>query len=98
MRNSGIVIERVSIEEGSKSNENGIAAAAVDLTNKEEETSEKLCEEQYVEIEHIEAVSSSFSPGNLNAACLASLCCVVVPLNIRIWVCLNFSLVIFTQC
>ncbi|XP_029142256.1 transcription factor E4F1 [Protobothrops mucrosquamatus] len=51
MRNSGIVIERVSIEEGAKSNENGIAAAA-DLTNKEEE---KLCEEQYVEIEHIEA-------------------------------------------
>ncbi|KAK9393324.1 transcription factor E4F1 [Crotalus adamanteus] len=53
MRNSGIVIERVSIEEGAKPNENGIAAAAAaDLTNKEEE---KLCEEQYVEIEHMEA-------------------------------------------
>ncbi|KAL7979040.1 hypothetical protein Chor_015064 [Crotalus horridus] len=53
MRNSGIVIERVSIEEGAKSNENGIAAAAAaDLTNKEEE---KLREEQYVEIEHMEA-------------------------------------------
>ncbi|XP_070811067.1 transcription factor E4F1 [Pituophis catenifer annectens] len=55
MRNSGIVIERVSIEEGAKSDENGIAGAAEDLKNKEVETPEKLCEEQYVEIEHIEA-------------------------------------------
>lgn len=59
MRNSGIVIERVSIEESAKSDENGIAGAAEDLKNKEVETSEKLCEEQYVEIEHIETVSSS---------------------------------------
>ncbi|XP_032086094.1 transcription factor E4F1 isoform X2 [Thamnophis elegans] len=55
MRNSGIVIERVSIEENAKSDENGIAGAAEDLKNKEVETSDKLCEEQYVEIEHIEA-------------------------------------------
>ncbi|XP_026559870.1 transcription factor E4F1 isoform X2 [Pseudonaja textilis] len=55
MRNSGIVIERVSIEEGAKSDENGIAGAAEDLKDKEVETSEKLCEEQYVEIEHLEA-------------------------------------------
>lgn len=59
MRNSGIVIERVSIEEGAKSDENGITGAAEGLKNKEVETPEKLCEEQYVEIEHIEAVSSS---------------------------------------
>uniref|UniRef100_A0A8C6Y0G7 E4F transcription factor 1 n=1 Tax=Naja naja TaxID=35670 RepID=A0A8C6Y0G7_NAJNA len=56
MRNSGIVIERVSIEEGAKSDENGLAGAAEDLKDKEVETSEKLCEEQYVEIEHLEAV------------------------------------------
>ncbi|KAG8145427.1 hypothetical protein E2320_011959 [Naja naja] len=55
MRNSGIVIERVSIEEGAKSDENGLAGAAEDLKDKEVETSEKLCEEQYVEIEHLEA-------------------------------------------
>ncbi|XP_063171092.1 transcription factor E4F1 [Candoia aspera] len=55
MRNSGIVIERVSMGESAKSDESDAATAAEDLKNKEVEAAEKLCEEQYVEIEHIEA-------------------------------------------
>ncbi|XP_062999228.1 transcription factor E4F1 isoform X2 [Elgaria multicarinata webbii] len=58
MRNSGIVIERVSMEEEAKSNGADADPAAEELKSEELEASEKpcgeQCGEQYVEIEQVE--------------------------------------------
>lgn len=51
MRNSGIVIERVSMEEDSKSDE---VDATEQLESEETEAPEKLCPEHYVELEQVE--------------------------------------------
>ncbi|XP_066496540.1 transcription factor E4F1 [Tiliqua scincoides] len=52
MRNSGIVIERVSVGEGTKSDEGDeVAAEEGELKSKEMADPEKLCGAQYVEIE-----------------------------------------------
>ncbi|KAF7237480.1 Transcription factor E4F1, partial [Varanus komodoensis] len=55
MRNSGIVIERASMEEDTTSDEADTSATAEALKSEEVDTSEKLCGEQYVEIAQIEA-------------------------------------------
>ncbi|XP_072838433.2 transcription factor E4F1 [Pogona vitticeps] len=59
MRNSGIVIERVSLEEAAKSDEADVAAAlAEELKSEQAETAGKLQEEQYVEIEQVETIDA----------------------------------------
>lgn len=61
MRNSGIVIERVSIGEETKSDEvDVVIAEEEELKSKETTAPEKLCEAQYVEIEPDEPVSGDF--------------------------------------
>lgn len=59
MRNSGIVIEQVSMEEASKSDEANEVTGAEESKNEEVEMPEKLCGEQYVKIEQAETVSLS---------------------------------------
>ncbi|XP_034987025.1 transcription factor E4F1 isoform X2 [Zootoca vivipara] len=54
MRNSGIVIEQVSMEEATKSDEANEVTGAEESKNEEVEMPEKLCEEEYVKIEHAE--------------------------------------------
>ncbi|KAJ7306065.1 hypothetical protein JRQ81_010431 [Phrynocephalus forsythii] len=56
MRNSGIVIERVSMEEGPKSDDGGAAAVLAEERESERaETAQKLQgEDQYVEVEQVE--------------------------------------------
>nr|XP_028562750.1 transcription factor E4F1 [Podarcis muralis] len=54
MRNSGIVIEQVSMEEASKSDEANEVTGAEESKNEEVEMPEKLCGEQYVKIEQAE--------------------------------------------
>lgn len=55
MRNSGIVIERVAVEEVQKPDE-PVAAAPEELENKGAEVEEEPCEEQCVKLEQAESV------------------------------------------
>jgi len=55
MRNSGIVIERVTVEEMQKPEEPA-GAAAEELENEAVEAEEEPCGEQCVEVEHAESV------------------------------------------
>lgn len=55
MRNSGIVIERVAMEEMQKPDEPAVAATE-EIENEAVEAEEELCEEQCVEVEQVELV------------------------------------------
>lgn len=55
MRNSGIVIERVTMEEMQMPDEPAVAATE-EIENEVVEAEEELCEEQCVEVEQVELV------------------------------------------
>lgn len=59
MRNSGIVIERVAVEEVQKPDE-PVVPAAEELENEVVEAEEEPCAEQCVEIEQAESVRLYF--------------------------------------
>nr|XP_056722502.1 transcription factor E4F1 [Euleptes europaea] len=68
MRNSGIVIERVSVEEAAKSDDGADGAPTPEEPNsKEVDAPEKLCEEQYVE--QAEAPDAETTDGSKQHAC-----------------------------
>uniref|UniRef100_A0A7M4FYK6 Transcription factor E4F1 n=1 Tax=Crocodylus porosus TaxID=8502 RepID=A0A7M4FYK6_CROPO len=68
MRNSGIVIERVTMEEIQKSDE-ASAAATEELENEGVEAEEELCGEQCIEIEQVETTDSQTTNGYKSYVC-----------------------------
>ncbi|XP_054850643.1 transcription factor E4F1 [Eublepharis macularius] len=67
MRNSGIVIEHISAEEGTKSDGADRAATPEELKSQEVDAPEKLCEDQYAE--QVETLDTEMTDESKHLAC-----------------------------
>ncbi|KAM9599028.1 transcription factor E4F1 isoform 12-T12 [Morphnus guianensis] len=68
MRNSGIVIERVAMEEMQKLDDPAVAATE-EIENEVVEAEEELCEEQCVEVEQVESTDAEGTNGYKSYVC-----------------------------
>lgn len=93
MRNSGIVIERVAVEEV-QTPEEPVAAAPEDLENKGVEVEEEPCGEQCVKLEHAESVrlysiSRLIFEPSLSVFGCGQCCCPHMSL-LCLWLCVSY--------